>query len=240
MTATWFDGEVLAFDLETTGVDKFNDVPVSFALVTMRGGEVMTRRHCLVNPGRPIPPGAAAIHGISNERAEAEGIELASAIEEISTTLLETSASGVPVVGFNLSYDLTMVDACSRGLGKQGLKEQGWVGPVLDPLVIDRGVDRYRSGKRTLETMCDRFGIENTAAHDAAADAIASALVLRALADQHPEVRETDAAALTAQQVAWHRTWAESFDKWLREKGRPGMDERDFVWPISGTVELLG
>jgi hypothetical protein len=35
----WATGEVLAFDFETTGVDHFNDVPVSYALVTVVGGE---------------------------------------------------------------------------------------------------------------------------------------------------------------------------------------------------------
>ena len=32
-------GEVLGFDFETTGVDRFNDVPVSYALVTLMAGE---------------------------------------------------------------------------------------------------------------------------------------------------------------------------------------------------------
>ena len=35
----WVTGEVLGFDFETTGVDRFHDVPVSFALVTLVGGD---------------------------------------------------------------------------------------------------------------------------------------------------------------------------------------------------------
>jgi hypothetical protein len=35
----WAMGEVLGFDFETTGVDRFNDVPVSYALVTLIAGE---------------------------------------------------------------------------------------------------------------------------------------------------------------------------------------------------------
>ena len=40
----WAMGEVLGFDFETTGVDRFNDVPVSYALVTLIAGERVATR----------------------------------------------------------------------------------------------------------------------------------------------------------------------------------------------------
>ena len=36
--ATWATGEVLGLDFETTGVDRFNDVPVSYTLVSVVDG----------------------------------------------------------------------------------------------------------------------------------------------------------------------------------------------------------
>ena len=50
--ATWTAGEVLGFDFETTGIDRFNDVPVSYALVPVVGGVVRAE---LVRPHRPGP-----------------------------------------------------------------------------------------------------------------------------------------------------------------------------------------
>jgi DNA polymerase-3 subunit epsilon len=67
-------GEVLAFDFETTGVDRFTDVPVSYAMVTVVGGARVAISSGLVDPGRDIPTGATEVHGITNERARAEGL----------------------------------------------------------------------------------------------------------------------------------------------------------------------
>ena len=66
------------FDLETTGVDPLNDRIVEISLLKMfpAGPDgtapepiVRTRR---VNPGMPIPPGATAIHGITDADVAAE------------------------------------------------------------------------------------------------------------------------------------------------------------------------
>jgi DNA polymerase-3 subunit epsilon len=231
--------EMLAFDLETTGVDRFSDVPVSFALVTLRGGEVVSSRYSIVDPGREIPEGASRIHGISTERAREEGIALGDAISEISETLLAASHAAVPVVGFNLSYDLTMVDSCSRSLASGGLVERGWRGPVLDPLVIDRGLVRWRKTKRTLGDLCAAYDIVNDAAHDAQGDAVASAMLLCAIAQSNAEVGEVELDALYEREKLWHKTWIGSFNDYLLRKGDSGVDERDFEWPIPAPANTL-
>jgi DNA polymerase-3 subunit epsilon len=223
---------MLAFDLETTGVDKFSDVPVSFALITLVAGEVVGRRYSIVDPGREIPEGASQIHGISTERARAEGVGLAEAVEEITAVLVSSSSRGVPVVGFNLSYDLTMVDSCNRAQLSPGLVERGWSGPVLDPLVIDRGLVRWRDTKRTLGDLCAAYGIVNDAAHDAQGDAIASAQLLSAIAHERPEVGGVDLDGLYEQEKLWHKRWIGSFNDYLMRKGGKGVDDRDFEWPI--------
>ena len=58
--ANWLTGEMLGFDFETTGVDRFNDVPVSYALVTVVAGAVVSTSSGLIDPGREIPAGASA------------------------------------------------------------------------------------------------------------------------------------------------------------------------------------
>ena len=81
-----------------------------------------------------------------------------------------------------LDYDLTILEMQARALGVSGIVEQGWRGPVLDAVVIDRHFDPHREGRRTLADLCALYGVEIGRAHDASADAIASIGVLFALA----------------------------------------------------------
>lgn len=202
---SWCEGELLGFDLETTGVDRFDDVPVSYALVTCDAGVVVERAGAMVDPGREIPIGATAIHGISTARARAEGHPLSEVIEHLARSLITTSRRSVPVVGMNLSYDLTIVDAQCRRLDGRGLVERGWLGPAIDALPIDRQVDRYRKGPRTLEDLCEHYGVVLVGAHDALADAEAALGVVLALARRYPEISATSAVDLHHHQVGWHR-----------------------------------
>ena len=229
----WSDGELLAFDLETTGVDQFNDVPVSFALVTMAGGRVTGRHTSLVDPGRDIPPSATEVHGITTEQARIEGMPLAEAVRVLAGALADASGRGVPVVGMKLDYDLTILDVQSRGHLGSSLAEFGFAGPVLDALVLDRHFDRYRKGRRTLGNLCDEYRVGIGRAHDAAADAEATLGVLAAMCRRYPALCNAALADLHRSQVTWHRQWATSFGDWRRRQGLPPLDPLDAVWPIA-------
>jgi DNA polymerase-3 subunit epsilon len=230
---SWMTGEMLGFDFETTGVDRFNDVPVSYALVTIVAGDVVSTASGLVNPGRDIPAGASAVHGISTERARSEGLPLKEAIDMVTEVVVSASRRGVPIVGMKLDYDLTMLDTQAGRLSGGGLLARGWSGPVLDAVVLDRHVDQYRKGSRTLAALCAHYGVEIVNAHDASADAIASVGVLLALGARFKELREADPNALHQSQIEWHREWAEGYDKWRAGKGMTPMDPRDYHWPVA-------
>jgi DNA polymerase III subunit epsilon len=232
----WVMNEVLGFDFETTGVDRFNDVPVSFALVTMVAGELVATSSSLVNPVREIPAGATEVHGITSERARAEGMPLRDAIELISDAVISAGQRGVPLVGMKLDYDLTILDTQCRRFRGDGLFERGWGGPVLDAVVLDRHHDRYRKGSRTLGALCAHYGVIIENAHDAAADAVASAQVIIAQAARFRELAEADLYALHEAQISWHREWAESYDDWRLGRGMPPMDRRDFIWPVAPAI----
>lgn len=232
----WASGEVLGFDFETTGVDRFNDVPVSYALVTVIDGRVAEASGCLVNPGRPIPEGASAVHGISNEQARAEGVALGDAILHVAARVVDACRRGVPLVGMKLDFDLTILDTQLRVQTGSGLAARGWCGPVLDAVVIDRHHDRFRKGHRTLTDLCAHYGVELGHAHDATADALASVRVLLALAERFSELGWTDPRTLHRRQVAWHRQWAASYDRWRMREGMVPMDRRDYIWPVAPAV----
>jgi DNA polymerase-3 subunit epsilon len=99
----------------------------------------------------------------------------------------------------------------------------------VDPLVIDKAVDRYRRGKRTLTAACEHYGVELTTAHDAGADAVAAGRVAQAIARAFPEVAAVAVAELHARQVDWCREQAESYQQWRRANGEP-----EFTTPARG------
>jgi DNA polymerase-3 subunit epsilon len=229
----WAMGEVLGFDFETTGVDRFNDVPVSYALVTVVAGELVAAKSGLINPGREIPAGATRVHGITSERARAEGLPLKDAIEMVSDAVVSASERGVPLAGMKLDYDLTILDTQCRRLSGSGLHERGWNRPVLDAVVLDRHFDRFRKGSRTLGALCAHYGVKLENAHDALADAMASVRVVIALADRFRELGDADAGTLHDAEIGWHREWAEGYDEWRSGQGMAPMDRRDFIWPVA-------
>jgi DNA polymerase-3 subunit epsilon len=232
----WTRGEVLGFDLETTGVDRFNDVPVSYSLVSVVGGVVRTSWSGLIDPGREIPPEATEVHGISTERAREEGMPLSTAVCLLTDAVLAASARGVPLAGMKLDYDLTLLDTQARAWCGCGLSERGWAGPVLDAVVLDRHFDPERRGHRTLVDLCAQYGIDIVQPHDATADAIASLEVLFSIADRCRELEEADLLELHCSQIAWHREWVERQDEWRVSRELLPFDPREYVWPVAPAV----
>jgi DNA polymerase III epsilon subunit-like protein len=57
----------VTFDLETTGLDVNNDRIVSLAAIKLQPDGSRQSFELLLNPGRPIPLEASAVHGISDD-----------------------------------------------------------------------------------------------------------------------------------------------------------------------------
>jgi DNA polymerase III subunit epsilon len=233
VVGAWPAGEVLGLDFETTGIDRFNDVPVSYALVSVVKGVVVRSWSGLIDPGRPIPAEATEVHGISTEQVRDVGMPLDEAVALVFDAVVAASHRGVPLAGMKLDYDLTILEILARDLCGLGLVERGWRGPVLDAVVIDRHFDPEREGRRTLVDLCAHYGIEIGKAHDAAADATASIEVLFALALRHDALWKCDLARIHNDQIGWHREWTAKYDSWRLSEGMVPIDPRDYVWPIA-------
>ncbi|MFM6974750.1 MAG: 3'-5' exonuclease [Agromyces sp.] len=219
---------LVVFDLETTGVRvEFDRVVTAHVGRIDASGAVLEHTDWLVNPGVPIPEGAAAVHGITTERAVAEGRDPATSIAEIVDSLTRFRDTGVPLVAYNAAYDLTLLHHEARRYGIAPFEP----GVVIDPLIIDKAVDRYRKGKRTLTVACEVYGVALGSAHEASADAIAAGRVAQALARQYPNLLELSPADLHSQQQVWQREQAESFAEWKRRNGEPGFIA-EVGWPV--------
>jgi DNA polymerase-3 subunit epsilon len=232
----WHEDLLVGFDLETTGTDPRHARIVTAAVTEVKGGEPVRHSGWLANPGVPIPAETTAIHGVSTERAAAQGRPAAEVVAEVADALRGYWAAQVPVVVYNAPFDLTLLDEELARYALPRLAVDGVrTGPVIDPLVLDRALDKYRRGKRTLEAACGVYGVVLDEAHEAGADALAAVRVARALAFRFPEAAEADVWDLQERQAVWYAAWAEDFAAWLRRKGSSDA-EVDPHWPLRGAV----
>ncbi|AEW97083.1 MULTISPECIES: exonuclease domain-containing protein [Streptomycetaceae] len=215
----WHEELLVGFDLETTGTDPAHARIVSAAVTEVAAGRPVRHRCWLVDPGLPIPPEATAIHGITTARARAAGRPPREAVAEIAQALTGHWAAGVPVVAYNAPFDLTLLTA---ELARHGLPPLPVPpGPVIDPLVVDRALDRDRPGRRTLQAACAEYGVVLGRAHQAESDALAAVQVARALARRYPQLARRDPWELHHSQAAWHAEWSARKDAHRTPPGWP-------------------
>lgn len=207
---SWHTDRLAGFDLESTGVDPETDRIVTACVVQVSGGNPTQGADWLADPGVDIPAGAAAVHGVTTERARAEGAPAREVVEQIVAALAQVALSGVPIVVMNARYDLTMLDREARRHGVQPLTDiVGDELRVLDPGVLDKRVDRYRRGGRTLTDLCQHYGVRLDGAHTADADAVAACRVVWRIAQQYAEVGNALLDELHDLQSDWAREQAE-------------------------------
>ena len=207
----WID-RLVVFDLETTGVDPAEArIVTAYVGVLDASGSVVEERSWIVDPGIEIPEGSIAVHGVTTERARAEGAEPAGAVREIRDTIAAHLAKGLAVCAFNAAYDFSLLDAECRRYGLDTIVAR----PVIDPMVIDRRVDRFRRGKRTLTVATEVYGVELLDAHDASADAIAAGRVAQAMAARFAELR-IDPISLHDLTATWAEEQALDFEEFRR------------------------
>lgn len=223
----WHD-ELGVFDLETTGIDVESARIVSAHVGLIdASGHIVERLDWVVDPGVEIPEQATAVHGITTARARSEGRHAAEAVAEIVSAIRAILARGVPVVAYNAPYDFSLLN---REAVRYGVAPLAAPSPIVDPLVIDKAVDKYRRGKRTLEMTAAFYGVELADAHDAGADAIAAGRVAQALARAYLAELTLEAAALHKQQVLWSQEQAEDFQAYMRRVKDPDFTTSG-AWP---------
>jgi len=223
-------GQLAVFDLETTGVDVETARIVSACVAILAAdGRVIERWDWLANPGVEIPEGAAAVHGITTERARREGRPAHVVVAEITQALRVTFALGIPLVVYNAPYDLTLLD---RECRRHQLEALEVLSPVIDPLVIDKAVDRYRKGKRTLTATAELYHVALDDAHDAGSDAIAAGRVAHALGAAYPNELDITLPDLHGRQEVWYAEEAASFQDYIRSVRGDESYVSDTAWPM--------
>lgn len=243
---TWTDKPLLCVDTETTSAQPDTARIVTADVVRIEPwGQAMEPRGYLADPGVEIPAEATAVHGFTTEHAREHGMAAADMVLLLLDDLESAWREGLPVVAFNASFDLTVID---RELRRHHGRPLEIGGPVLDPFVLDKKIDRYRKGKRTLGAVCEHYGVSLENAHTSAADAEAAGLVMRAIAERYPdEVGSRSLRDLWTMQRQAYREQATSFERYKRDQMRKdGAPEEEIAavvidrdWPLRPYTEQV-
>jgi DNA polymerase-3 subunit epsilon len=225
----WTQNSLLSFDLETTGLNPLEDRIVQAAVVLIAADGTVSDESWdgIVNPGVQIPPAASNIHGITTERAQLEGVAPVDALRRIARLIDEAVEAGVPMVIYNAPFDWPFVLAETQRHGVILRRPD-----IIDPLVIDRAMDRHRRGSRKLEAVAAHYGCNLLQAHDARSDAIAAAAIVRAQGARYADVGAVALDALQPLQAKWHAEHAQSLSQHLGKPIDPG-------WPLPTNSSAL-
>ncbi len=175
---------IFFFDTETTG---FTDdrMPLDHpsqphivqiaGMLTGDGGDVHSQFSLIVDPGVPIPPRAAEVHGITTERAQAVGISERSAYGLFAAMVARADT----VVAHNIKFDMTVMEVAAKRIGIEKPIDARPVCTMqaatdivnLPPTdrMIAAGITRPKS-PRLEECVQHFFGEDLDGAHDALVD----------------------------------------------------------------------
>ncbi|NJD62823.1 MAG: 3'-5' exonuclease [Deltaproteobacteria bacterium] len=159
------DGPYVAVDVETTGIEAGDGHRIcEIALLRFLRGNVIDSLVSLVNPLRPISPGASAVNGITDRMVVDAPLFI-----DLLPGILSFIDNDV-LVFHNAPFDLSFLRAESRLAGVD------WPGnPVVDTLALARRTGRFRS--HALSTLCRELGI-GAGFHRAEGDAYATGKLL--------------------------------------------------------------
>ena len=160
-----FDGEYVAFDLETTGLSSVNDRITEVGAVIMKNGQEIERFQTLVNPERLLSKENMELTGITNEMLKDQP-----KIEEVLPKFLEFVADR-PLVAHNAAFDIGFIRAeCQR----QGIEKRF---TYADTLVLSR-ILMPQLNKHKLDIVSNALSLPDFNHHRAADDAVTCGLIM--------------------------------------------------------------
>lgn len=207
-TAPHNDRKIVVLDVESTGKERATDQIIEMCIQFGLGQDAVSRTW-RIRPGVPIHPEASAVHGIT-----AEAVAACPLFSELVAEFLPLIAEAEVIVGYNVAFDLDMLQA---ELARASISPLDLTGKqIVDVLRLWHHIE-----PRTLVAAHAKFCGEPLAdAHQASADVAATARVLVAMLETFglagkpwPEIAAV--ANPFAKRTAWlgpsaHIQWDES------------------------------
>ncbi len=147
-------------DLETTGLSPwFGDRICEVGIVISEGRRIKEQYQSLVNPERPLSPGAASTNGLTDR-----DLKSAPLFEEIAPKVLGLLSDTV-VVCHNAQFDIQFLDSEFKRLG-----HEIQIPNLIDTLKLAR--EFYELPSNSLLSIAEAFHIPMSAVHRALDDAL--------------------------------------------------------------------
>ena len=184
----------LFFDTETTGLPRYYQAPLedldnwprlvqlAWLLADEKGKEIKSVSKIIKPNGFEIPKEAAAVHGISTERALDEGVQLNPVLKEFSTAVEEAKI----LVAHNMQFDEKIMGAeLLRNKHEHKLFDRPKICTMQSSTDYCAIQNEYGyKWPKLVELHAKLFGEEFEDAHDALADVRACARCFFALIDK--------------------------------------------------------
>lgn len=223
---------MVILDVETTGTDAEQDHVVELGMFVVRPDATFATYELRFNPGCPIPPGATAVHGITDADVANEA-PFAKSAPKIHRLLTEYD-----VIGFNVRrFDVRILAAEVRRAGFEINAEQV---TVIDAM----GIFHAKEPRDLSAAARFYVGEEHRDAHHALADVMMTAAVFVGQLQRYPELNSVEACAKLSHQrdPSWldyegKIAWIDGAARFTfgKHKGRRLSDVPDYLrWLLSG------
>lgn len=233
---------IVSVDTETTDKDPERARVIDIAAAYIKPGEPLDLRQAYVDPGMPIPAESTKVHGLTDEKIQAEGKPAAEVLDLFLGEIALAMIHGTVLLIQNARYDLTVLDREAGRLYIPSLRDRlgGTVAPVLDPIVLDKRLIKYRSrvsddqGARVLKTLARIYGVDwdDEQAHGAGYDAVITARVAWKMAGWCALPRHELKQKQTCLSATWKKVRDEDADWFERVAAMSPMDlhEAQIEW----------
>jgi DNA polymerase-3 subunit epsilon len=174
---------LVALDTETTGMSPADgSALVEVASVALENGAFGAEWSSLVRPGRPIPPDAVRVHGITDAMV-ADAPEPGAIAGRLRAT-----CDDLPLVFHNAPFDLPFLVELMRRSGEPPL-----FNPIVDTLGLARGL--FEGGGNSLGALAARLKLPPQPPHRALGDARTTAHLFLHLARRWEDERDVRSLA---------------------------------------------
>jgi len=170
---------IVFFDLETTGVDPFNDRIVQIGCIRIEPDGSRKEQEWLINPGIPIPSAAAKIHGITDEMVK-QCPKIGDLAEELSAMFFDVDLGGYNAKNFDIPLLVQEFFRIGLTLDTENIN-------IIDPMKIFL-IKEPRTLTAAYQKFCNK---ELDNAHNAMADIRATVEVLEAQIKHYSDIPTT-------------------------------------------------
>jgi ATP-dependent DNA helicase DinG len=191
---------IIALDIETTGLDPARDAIIEIGLVRFQGTRVEDTWQSLINPGRPLPPFITQLTGIDDAMLT-NAPRITSVLEQ-----LQEKVGDLPILGHNINFDVSF-------LQRLGLFYQNQLIDTYDlASVLLPSAGRYR-----LDALASALGVVPQQRHRALEDAITTHQVYLRLCDKVQQLPYTllEEIVNLGANIEWGAGWV--FEEILNE-----------------------